>query len=100
MVVLVSHFFLMWYFVVKAQGLASHHWYRLQEPPAGFTSGLYYLHVSFPRQYVLQDLPSWSMPIVTMATPEQVRLHLVLLGGSSTVLQIINVLDGSPLPVI
>lgn len=76
----------MWYFVVEAKGPESHHLYRLQEPPADFISGLYYLRVSFPGQYVLQELPSWSMPIVTMATPEQVRLHLVLLGGSSTVL--------------
>lgn len=69
---------------VKGPSVASS--VQVAGPPAGFTSGLYYLHVSFPRQYVLQDLPSWSMPIVTMATPEQVRLHLVLLGGSSTVL--------------
>lgn len=69
---------------VKGPSVASS--VQVAGPPAGFTSGLYYLHVSFPRQYVLQDLPSWSMPIVTMATPEQVRFHLVLLGGSSTVL--------------
>lgn len=84
--VLVSLFFFNMLFCGKGKGPSVSSSVQIAEPPAGFTSGLYYLHVSFPRQDVLQDLPSWSMPIVTMATPEQVQLHLVLLGGSSTVL--------------
>lgn len=67
----------MWYFVVKE---------RAHSPTIGIDGRsrlLVLLLVSsifiFLRQYVLQDLLSWSMSIVTMATSERVLLHLVLL---------------------
>lgn len=48
--------------------------HRQHEPSAGLVNSSSQSHASFPKLCVVQGMTSWSMSMVTMATPEQV-LH-------------------------